>query len=159
MTVRLAKEMGVNGSKVDHIRRGALLHDIGKMGVPDQVLSKPGKLTEDEFEIVKQHPGIAKDLLASISYLEPALIIPYYHHEWWNGHGYPQGLKGVEIPIEARIFTVVDNWDALNSDRPYRSAWPRKKVIAYLQLNAGKIFDPEVVEAFLDLIDREDNSS
>jgi len=153
MTVCVAREMGINGLKLDHIRRGALLHDIGKMGVPDRILHKPDDLTDDEFNIVRKHPIIAKDLLKSISFLEPALNIPYYHHEWWNGNGYPEGLKGEEIPLEARIFAVIDHWDALSSNRPYRPAWPQEKVIAYLQENAGKIFDPEVVVNFLELLD------
>jgi len=153
MTVCVAREMGINGSKLDSIRRGALLHDIGKMGVPDRILHKPDNLTEDEFDIVRKHPVIAKNLLKPISFLGPALNIPYYHHEWWDGSGYPEGLKGEEIPLEARIFSVVDHWDALSSDRPYRSALSPEKVITYLKENAGRIFDPLVVEKFLELID------
>jgi putative nucleotidyltransferase with HDIG domain/PAS domain S-box-containing protein len=152
LTVCLAQKMGINGSKIEHIRRGALLHDIGKMGVPDRILRKQGSLTEAEFAIVQQHPRIAYELLASIAFLDPALKIPYYHHEWWNGEGYPEGLKGEEIPLEARIFAVIDHWDALSSDRPYRNRWPTERIIAYLRENAGIIFDPQVVSVFLDTI-------
>lgn len=153
MTVRLASSMGVNGAKLEHIRRGALLHDIGKMGVPDKILRKPARLTEDEFDVVKLHPIIARELLAPIPFLQPALNIPYCHHEWWNGQGYPQGLMKENIPLDARIFAVIDHWDALRSDRPYRDAWPHQEVVDYLKENAGTIFDPGVVEAFLVLVE------
>lgn len=152
LTVLLAEKMGFNLDAIEHIRRGALLHDIGKMGIPDRILRKPGPLTEAEFEVVKQHPLIARQLLEAITFLQPALNIPYYHHERWDGLGYPEGLQGEAIPLEARIFTVVDNWDALNSDRPYRPAWHCDEVIAYLDANKGKIFDARVVEVFKELL-------
>ncbi|MEW6718352.1 MAG: HD-GYP domain-containing protein, partial [Chloroflexota bacterium] len=132
-----------------HVRRGALLHDMGKLGIPDTILLKPGPLTEKEWEIMHQHPVYAYELLAPIPYLRPALDIPYCHHENWDGSGYPRKLKGEQIPLVARIFAVVDVWDALRSDRPYRKAWPEEKALAYIQEQAGKHFDPQVVEAFL----------
>ena len=137
-----------------HIKRGVLLHDIGKLIIPDEILHKPGKLTEDEWEIMRQHPVVARDLLEKIDYLHPAIIIPYYHHEKWDGTGYPQGLKGEEIPLSARIFSIVDVWDALNSDRPYRKAWPREKCIQYIKDQSGIHFDPKVVEVFLKKIEK-----
>jgi len=149
--VRVARAMGVSGDNLMHIRRGALLHDIGKMGIPDHILNKPGPLTPEEWEVMKQHPVHAFKLLSSIPFLRPALDIPYAHHERWDGSGYPRGLKGEEIPMAARIFAVVDVWDALLNERPYRSAWPAEKVRAYLREQAGKHFDPRVVEVFLSL--------
>ncbi len=153
MTLRLARQMGFEGEALEHIRRGALLHDIGKMGVPDDILLKPGKLTKEEWETMCQHPVYAHQFLSPIEYLRPALNIPYCHHERWDGSGYPRGLKGEEIPMEARIFAVVDVWDALLSDRPYRKAWPPERVRAYLKEQAGKMFDPLIVEMFLSLLD------
>jgi HD-GYP domain-containing protein (c-di-GMP phosphodiesterase class II) len=135
-----------------NLRRGALLHDIGKMGIPDHILFKPGPLTTEEWDIIKQHPNYAYLLLSSISYLQSALEIPYCHHEWWDGSGYPRGLKGEEIPKGARIFAVVDVWDALLSDRPYRKAWNKEKALAYIQDLAGKQFDPKVVDVFLKIV-------
>jgi HD-GYP domain-containing protein (c-di-GMP phosphodiesterase class II) len=132
-----------------HIRRGALLHDIGKMGVPDNILRKPGPLTPEERAIMCRHPDYAYDMIAPIPFLRPALDIPYCHHEKWDGTGYPRGLKGEQIPLAARVFAIVDVWDALSSDRPYRAAWPRDKVRAYLQDQSGTHFDPQVTEAFL----------
>lgn len=152
LTLRLAHHLGVRGSDLIHIRRGALLHDIGKMGIPDAILLKPGPLTEDEWAIMRRHPVYAYDLLAPIPFLRPALTIPYYHHERWNGSGYPHGLCGSDIPWAARIFAVVDVWDALCSDRPYRAAWPPDEVRAYIQAHAGIYFDPEVVTAFLETV-------
>ncbi len=154
--VKVARAMGVSGDNLMHIRRGALLHDIGKMGIPDQILNKPGPLTPEEWEVMKQHPVHAFKLLSSIPFLRPALDIPYAHHERWDGSGYPRGLKGEEIPMAARIFAVVDVWDALLNDRPYRPPWPVEKVRAYLQEQAGKQFDPRVVEVFLSLERSED---
>jgi len=151
ITVRLAKAMGINEEDLVHIRRGALLHDMGKLGVPDSILLKPGKLTDEEWVVMKQHPQFAYNMLSPIDYLRPALDIPYSHHEKWDGSGYPRGLKGETIPLAARIFAVIDVWDALNSDRPYRKAWPKKKVLDYLQEQAGVHFDPKVVDAFLKL--------
>ena len=151
LTVRLAQAMGVRSEEIVHIRRGALLHDIGKMGVPDHILLKPGKLDDDEWEIMKQHASYAFEMLRPIEFLRPALDISRYHHEKWDGTGYPRGLKGEQIPFSARIFAVVDVWDALNSDRPYREAWTEEKALEYITTSAGKHFDPQVVEAFLDL--------
>ena len=132
-----------------HIRRGALLHDIGKIGVPDSILLKPGPLTDAEWMVMRRHPVVAHDMLAPIAYLRPALDIPYCHHEKWDGTGYPRGLKGEEIPLAARIFAVVDVWDALCSERPYRAAWPTEKVLQHIRAESGKHFDPAAVEAFL----------
>jgi PAS domain S-box-containing protein len=154
MTVRLARELHISEEEIIHIRRGALLHDIGKMGVPDEVLNKPGPLDEKEWQIMRRHPQLAFDMLQAIRYLRPALVIPYYHHERWNGLGYPNGLSGGDIPLPARIFAIIDVWDALRSPRPYRDAWPEDKVRAYLSENAGVQFDPHLVEAFLLLLER-----
>ena len=148
LTMRFAYELGINDESLGNIMRGALLHDIGKMGIPDAILHKPGKLTEEEWVIVRKHPQDAYDMLSSIKYLKPALDIPYCHHERWDGTGYPRGLKGEEIPLAARIFTVVDVWDALTSDRPYRKAWPHTKAKEYMLSQAGKHFDPQIVEIF-----------
>lgn len=153
MTVLLARYLGVQGDDLVHIRRGALLHDIGKMGIPDELLSKPGPLTQEEIDIMAQHPVYAYDLLSTIPFLTPALDIPYSHHEKWDGTGYPQGLKGEEIPLAARIFAVVDVWDALLSDRSYRSAWAIEEVLKYIRDQSGKHFDPKVIEAFFKLVD------
>ena len=152
MTVRIARACGIPENRLPHLRRGALLHDIGKLGVPDHILLKPGQLDTEEWAIMRRHPELAYQLLAPISYLCPALDIPYCHHEKWDGSGYPRGLKGEEIPLEARIFAVVDVWDALCSDRPYRPAWPEEKALAYLTEEAGSHFDPRVVEVFLKTI-------
>jgi HD-GYP domain-containing protein (c-di-GMP phosphodiesterase class II) len=141
--------MGVPDADLVHVRRGALLHDIGKLGVPDQILLKPGKLTDEEWVIMRGHPLLAYDLLAPITYLNPALDIPYCHHEKWDGTGYPRQLRGEEIPLPARIFAVVDVWDALGSDRPYRPAWPREKIMAYMREQSGLHFDPRILAAFL----------
>ncbi len=152
LTLNLARTMGVYKDDLLHMRRGALLHDIGKIAIPDGILLKTGKLTEEEWLIMKKHPTLAYDMLSKIDYLKPALDIPLNHHERWDGSGYPQGLAGEDIPIQARIFAVVDVWDALQSDRPYREAWSEKKTIQYLKDQAGKEFDPGVVSKFLDLI-------
>ncbi len=152
LTLNLARTMGAYEDELLHMRRGALLHDIGKIAIPDGILLKAGKLTEEEWLIMKRHPTYAFDMLSKINYLKPALDIPLNHHERWDGSGYPQGLAGEDIPIQARIFAVVDVWDALQSDRPYREAWSEKKAIQYLQDQAGKEFDPNVVSKFLDLI-------
>jgi len=149
LTVRIAREMGIGQEKLVHIRRGALLHDIGKLGVPDSILLKPGKLTDEEFTTMKRHPEIAFSILSPIEFLRPALDIPYFHHEKWDGSGYPKGLKGEEIPLTARIFAIVDVWDALCSNRPYRNAWPEENVGVYLREQSGKHFEPCIVELFL----------
>lgn len=149
LAVALAQTLGLRNEALEAVRQGAILHDIGKMGIPDAILLKPGPLTEPELEIVKTHPALAAELLQQIPYLNLALDIPRYHHERWDGNGYPNGLEGEHIPLVARLFSVVDNWDALNSDRPYRPAWPRAEVVQYLQENAGVKFDPFIVTVFL----------
>ena len=149
MTVRLARAMGVEDAELIHVRRGALLHDIGKMGVPDAILLKEGELTSGEWEIMRKHPTYAYEMLAPISYLRPALDIPYCHHEKWDGTGYPRGLKELQIPVAARIFAVVDVWDALRSDRPYRKAWSEKKVLAHIQSLKDTHFDSGAMEMFM----------
>jgi HD-GYP domain-containing protein (c-di-GMP phosphodiesterase class II) len=154
MSVELARRMGIEAGELIHIRRGAMLHDIGKMGIPDRILLKPGPLTEDEWQIMRQHPRYAHELLSPIAYLSSALDIPLYHHERWDGSGYPHGLKGEQIPLSARIFTVVDVFDALTSDRPYRPARSHRQALDYIQSQNGQHFDPKVVEAFLDMISK-----
>ena len=154
LTMRLARAMGVSDAELAHIHRGALLHDIGKMAISDTILLKPGPLTEDEWGVMRQHPVYAYKMLSPIAFLHRALDIPYCHHEKWDGTGYPRGLKGEQIPLAARIFAVVDVWDALLSARPYREAWPEEKVREYIQEQAGKHFDPQVVEVFLKTIER-----
>jgi PAS domain S-box-containing protein len=149
MAVKLAGFFNMSDTEILNIRRGALLHDIGKMGVPDHILLKPGPLTEDDWVVMKKHPSLAKDLLSPIAYLRQALDIPYCHHEKWDGTGYPQGLKGTHIPLAARIFSIVDVWDALNSDRPYRKAWSIEKIIEHIKGLSGTQFDPQVIESFL----------
>jgi putative nucleotidyltransferase with HDIG domain len=153
MTVRLARKLGLPDADMVHIRRGALLHDIGKMGVPDAVLLKPGALTDDEWKIMRQHPVYAYLLLSPIAFLRPALDIPYCHHEKWDGSGYPQRLTGEQIPLAARIFAVVDVWDALSSNRPYRQAMPKEAIYSYLREQSGKHFDPSIVTAFLEMME------
>ena len=152
LTLELGRTLGLNESELVHVRRGALLHDIGKMGVPDRILLKEGPLTDDEWVIMRRHPVYAHEMLRPIQYLRPALDIPYCHHEKWDGTGYPRGLKGGEIPLTARIFAIVDVWDAITSDRPYRRAWSHEKALAHIQKDAGQHFDPHVVEAFSQLI-------
>ena len=149
LSEEIAKTMGCSVEELQTIRRGAILHDIGKMGIPDSILLKPGPLDPDEWEIMRQHPQFGKDILAGIGFLEPALSIVYSHHERWDGTGYPQGLKSNDIPLTARIFAIVDAWDALNSNRPYRKAWQPEKVIDFIRQNAGTMFDPDIVDIFL----------
>jgi PAS domain S-box-containing protein len=158
LTLNLANIIGIDSSQLIHIRRGALLHDIGKMGIPDSILLKPGPLTEDEWVVMRQHPNYAYQLLTDIPYLQPALDIPYSHHERWDGSGYPRGLSGADIPLAARIFAIVDVWDALSSDRPYRPAWPRDSVLAYVKEKSGIHFDPEIVKIFLDVFQEKGTS-
>jgi len=153
LTLRLAKRMGISGAQLSNIRRGTLLHDIGKMGLPDSVLLKEGPLTEEESKIMQTHPRLAFEMLSSIPYLKPALDIPYYHHEKFDGSGYPHGLKGKEIPLAARIFAVVDVWDALLSDRPYRDAWTKDATLQYLKDQSGIHFDPDIVKQFMEIIE------
>lgn len=153
LTVKIAHRFGFDEEALHHIRRGVLLHDIGKMGIPDDILQKPGPLTEEEWDIMREHPGFAYDMLKDIDYLVPALTIPHYHHERWDGSGYPEGLAGEEIPLEARIFAVVDIWDALTSKRYYRDAWSREKTLEYIKDEAGILLDPDVVAVFLEIIE------
>jgi putative nucleotidyltransferase with HDIG domain len=153
LTVALARKMGIPESELGDIRRGALLHDIGKMGIPDAILQKPDALTQDEWATMQTHPELAYKFLSHINYLALALDIPYCHHEKWDGTGYPRKLKGEEIPVAARIFAVVDVFDALTSDRPYRKAWKKKDALAYIQEQSGKHFYPDAVNAFLEMVD------
>jgi len=151
MAERLARLLGLPDEDIVHIHRGGLLHDIGKMGVPDQILLKPGPLTDDEWVLMRRHPQFAFEMLSPIHYLGPALDIPYCHHEKWDGTGYPRGLKGEQIPLSARLFAVVDVWDALTSDRPYRPAWTHERTLDHIREQSGKHFDPAVVSAFLQM--------
>jgi putative nucleotidyltransferase with HDIG domain len=153
LTERLARAMGVDGDDLVHIKRGALLHDIGKMAIPDGILLKPGELTDEERKLIQKHPTYAYEMLSPIDFLLPAIDIPYCHHEKWDGSGYPRGLKGEEIPFAARIFPVIDVWDALISNRPYRKGLPYDEVRQRIQADSGRHFDPRVVEAFMDLKD------
>lgn len=152
LTLRLAERMGIPQGDMEHVRRGALLHDIGKIGIPDAILHKPGPLDADEWEVMRRHPIYAHDFLSSIEYLRPAIDIPWAHHEQWDGTGYPRGLRAEKIPLAARIFAVVDVWDALTSDRPYRAAWEPKKAVEHICAGSGTHFDPNVVRTFLDML-------
>lgn len=156
LTLKLAERLGVDPALMPHIRRGSILHDIGKLAIPDSILLKPGALSEAERKLMQKHPRLAYEMLLPIEFLAPALNIPYCHHERWDGSGYPRGLKGKEIPLEARIFAVADVWDALISNRPYRRAWSRAEALAYIREQAGRQFDPRVFQAFLELV--EENS-
>ena len=155
MTVCLASRMGIEGAALRDVRHGALLHDVGKMGIPDSILLKPGELSEEEWVVMRRHPSYAVELLAPIGFLSRAVDIPACHHEKWDGSGYPRGLRGNEIPLAARIFAVVDVWDALRWDRPYRKAWPEDRVRDHLRLLAGNHLDPQVVREFFDLLEFE----
>ena len=158
MTLTLARRFGFNEEDLLHLRWGTLLHDIGKMGVPDNILLKPEPLTEDEWLIMRKHPQYAYDLLKPIAFLGSALDIPYSHHEKWDGTGYPRGLKAYEIPFAARLFAVVDVWDALTSDRPYRPAWSKEEALAFIREQSGKHFDPQVVDVFISLLHGDENT-
>jgi len=158
LTLKLARAMNIGEGEMANLRRGALLHDIGKIGIPDKILLKPGPLDDREREIIKKHPVFAREMLKQIEFLHSSMDIPSFHHEKWDGSGYPNGLVGKEIPIAARIFAVIDVWDALTSDRPYRKALSYKKSLEYIWNNSGKHFDPEVVNAFFELIKKEFNS-
>jgi putative nucleotidyltransferase with HDIG domain len=153
LTINLAKRMNVADSQLEHIRRGALLHDIGKMAVPDEILHKPGRLTDTEWEIMRQHPNHASQMLKGISFMEPAMDIPGLHHEKWDGTGYPHGLRGEKIPMAARIFSVIDSWDAILSDRPYRKARTEPEARKILQEERGTQFDPQIVDMFQKMLD------
>jgi response regulator RpfG family c-di-GMP phosphodiesterase len=158
MTLLLSRAMGLAESDIVHIRRGALLHDIGKLIVPDAILNKPGKLTHEELLLMRQHTETAYELLKDIAFLRKAMIIPRYHHERWDGSGYPFGLQGRNISLPARIFAVVDVWDAMTNTRPYREALSHKFVIKYLYQQKGILFDPNVVDKFIELFDEEEGS-
>jgi putative nucleotidyltransferase with HDIG domain len=159
MTMKLARAAGITEEELVHVRRGALLHDIGKMGVPDHILLKPGKLTDEEWVVMRKHTTFAFELLSPIAYLRPALDIPYCHHEKWDGSGYPRGLKGEQIPLVARLFSIVDVWDALLSDRPYRQGWPKEKVIEHIKSLSGTHFDPKAVELFLKVLNEDEKNA
>jgi HD-GYP domain-containing protein (c-di-GMP phosphodiesterase class II)/DNA-binding SARP family transcriptional activator len=156
MALELAREMGFEEDELPNIRRGALLHDIGKLGIPDDIILKPGKLTDDEYQIMKKYPQYAEEWLSEIEVLQPAMEIPYYHNERWDGTGYPKGLKGEEIPLSARMFSVVNVWDALISDRPYRKAMSKEEALDLIVSESGSHFDPDVVESFLRLLSERD---
>jgi HD-GYP domain-containing protein (c-di-GMP phosphodiesterase class II) len=151
MTVLIAKSMGIHENRLERIQKGSLLHDIGKMGVPENIINKPGPLSDDEWEVVRRHPVYAYNLIKHNPYLQNSIDIPYCHHEKWDGTGYPQGLIGEQIPIAARIFAVTDVWDALRSNRPYRSAWTANQARNFILQQSGKHFDPQVVEKFFEL--------
>jgi len=153
LTEKLARLAGMSNDELINIRRGSLLHDIGKLGVPDSILHKPDKLTDEEWVIMRKHPQYAYEMIQPIEYLRPAWDIPYCHHEKWDGSGYPRGLKGEEIPLSARIFAMIDVWDAVTSDRPYRPAWDNQKALEYIREQKGKHFDPHVVELFYTMMD------
>ncbi len=153
LTVALASRMGIPDSDLGHIRRGALIHDIGKMGIPDAILQKPGVLSDTEQKIMQTHPEKARQILSQIDYLTPAMDIPYCHHEKWDGTGYPRKLIGEEIPLVARIFAVIDVFDALTSDRPYRKAWKKEEALVYIKNQSGKHFYSEAVKAFLEMVE------
>jgi PAS domain S-box-containing protein len=152
LTLKVAARLGFKEEELVHIKRGALLHDMGKMAIPDDILQKPGPLNETEWEKMRRHPIYAYEMLSPITYLHSALEIPYHHHERWDGSGYPRALIGEEIPLAARMFAIVDVWDALCSDRPYRKKLPRDEVVTYLRENAGTLFDPKLVDIFLSVI-------
>jgi PAS domain S-box-containing protein/putative nucleotidyltransferase with HDIG domain len=152
LTMQLAHAMGMSDAELAHVRRGALLHDIGKMGIPDAILLKPGPLSEEEWSIMRKHPIYAYELLSPVDFLRPSLDIPYCHHEKWDGSGYPRGLEKEQIPLSARLFAIVDVWDALTSDRPYRAAWTKERALAHIAEQVGIHFDPEVVKVFRQFI-------
>jgi putative nucleotidyltransferase with HDIG domain len=152
LTLKVANQMNVSQEQAQFIRWGVLLHDIGKLGIPDTIMHKPGPLTPSEREIINQHARLGYELLKTVTYLEPILDIPHYHHERWDGSGYPEGLSGESIPLMARIFAVVDVWDAMISDRPYRKALPESEAMTYITAQSSRHFDPAVVEAFLQIM-------
>jgi HD-GYP domain-containing protein (c-di-GMP phosphodiesterase class II) len=154
LTIKLARQVGIRDpEQLIHLRRGVLMHDIGKMGVPDRILHKKTPLTKKDWEVLRKHPQYAFDLLYPIGYLRPAIEVPYCHHERWDGKGYPRGLIGEEIPLAARVFSIVDVYDALLSDRVYRKAWPLQRVLNSIKEQAGTQFDPQIAKAFLRMMD------
>ena len=153
MSVKIARKLGLDEEEIKYVYYGALLHDIGKIAIPDEILYKPGPLTAEERAIINQHPVYAFEVLKDIEHLRPALAIPYSHHENWDGTGYPQGLKGEAIPLAARIFAVVDNLDALTTDRPYRKAWSYEEALEYIKEQRGKKFDPQIVDILIAYFD------
>jgi putative two-component system response regulator len=155
IALRFARKIGFGEEELAHVRRGGLLHDVGKLGIPDAILHKPDKLTDEEWRIMRMHPVYAHRWLSPIEFLRPALDIPYCHHEKWNGTGYPRGLKEEEIPIVARLFAFADVWDALCSDRPYRKALPKADALGYIRTQAGFHFDPELAKTFIELVQME----
>ncbi len=159
LVMDLAMQMGVNGKDLVNLNRGAILHDIGKMGVPDRILHKPGKLDPEEWEIMKKHPVYGYQMLSNIDFLRDACDIPLYHHERWDGTGYPEGLKGIDIPLAARIFAIVDVWDAVTNDRPYHAAWSREEALTHIRTQEGRHFDPDVIKNFLAVLDQRDAES
>ena len=154
LTIDLAVRLGTEDTDLVHVRRGAILHDIGKVAIPDSILFKPGPLTDEEWKIMRQHPGIAVTLLSSVSYLAPALAIPHWHHEKWDGSGYPDRLRGREIPFSARLFALVDVYDSLTSERPFRAAWSKSDTLQYIESQAGRHFDPSLVPEFVSYMRR-----
>ena len=155
MAVAFAEEAGIKErAELDRIRRGAILHDIGKIGIPDSVLTKPGKLDEDEWRIIRRHPEIGAEILSRIGHLQGCVDIPFCHHEKWDGSGYPRGIAGVSIPLAARLFAIVDVWDALVHDRVYKNAWPEEEVLAHIRDQGGRHFDPELAELFVRRVER-----
>jgi HD-GYP domain-containing protein (c-di-GMP phosphodiesterase class II) len=156
MTMEFAHIMGVNAADLIHVRRGAMLHDVGKMGIPDSVLLKTESLTDEEWKIMRLHPVIANEQLSCIELLRPALVIPYSHHEKWDGTGYPCGLAGEQIPFVARLFALADVWDSLRSDRPYRKGWPPDRVRQHIREQGGKHFDPKLADIFVKLLENND---
>ena len=152
LTVKLAREHGYKGMALRQVYWGALLHDIGKLAIPDEIINKPGELNEQEWRVVKDHPVLGGDLVAEVEYLAPAAVIPYHHHERWDGSGYPRGLKAGEIPLIAQVFSIIDVWDSLLSKRPYRPAWPKEQAIDHIASQAGKSFDSSLVNAFFQTV-------
>ena len=153
ITIKVASRLGFSEEELSHMKRGALLHDMGKIAIPDEILQKPGPLNEAEWERMRQHPMYAYEMLSPIEYLRPALDIPFYHHERWDGSGYPHGLAGEKIPLAARLFAIVDVWDALRSDRPYRKQLPHDQVVAYLREKSNILFDPKLIDLFLKFVE------
>lgn len=156
LAVRFGEHLGLDPAQIAHLRRGALLHDIGKMAIPDSVLHKPGRLTAEEWDLVREHPATGYRMLLHISYLQPCLDVIFCHHERWDGSGYPRGLKGEEIPLMARIFSLADVWDAMGSDQPYRAAWSEEAVRTYIHQQAGRQFDPNLACKFLEMMKPQD---